>query len=147
MLVALAACGVLPADHAPAPPTPTVAPDADALQTWKVTGHVLGPRALISDLDAAEFHGRIIPITATSYSSPWSGACDDVRRDKQPRTLADLVDRLELAREDLATLGLVEPIVEYHFNCATGRVPTLVAFIAGSRATTCWGGVCYQLSR
>jgi hypothetical protein len=143
--LAFAGCGWLPSDAPPAKPVP-VDPDAAVLQTWKVTGHVLGPHALISDYDAAEFHGRIVPITPTSYNSPWSGACDDARRDKQPRTLAELVDRLQLPRDRVAALGLADPIVEYHLNCASGRAPTLVAFVAGDHAATCWGGVCYSLA-
>jgi hypothetical protein len=146
--VALAAigCGWLPPDSPPARPAPPD-PDAEVLHDWKVAGHVLGPRALISDADAAGFHGRAVAISATGYSSPWSGHCDDVRRERRPRVLTELTAELALAPDRAADLGLVDPIVEYRVSCTTGRSPTLTCYVGGGHALTCWGGVCYLLTR
>jgi hypothetical protein len=143
---ALAACGWLPPDSPPARPAPPD-PDAAVLHDWKVTGHVLGPRPLISELDAAEFHGRTVAISPGAYSSPWSGACDDARRASQPRTLAELAERQQLAADRTASLELGAPITEYQLSCTTSRTPVLTCYVAGAHAVTCWAGVCYLLSR
>lgn len=141
--VALTGCGWLPPDSPPARPAPAD-PDAAVLHDWTVAGHVLGPRALVSEADAAAFHGRAVAISAAGYSSPWSGRCDDVHRERHPRALADVTAELALAHADL---GLADPIVEYRLSCTTGRTPTLTCYVGGSHAVTCWAGVCYLLAR
>lgn len=147
-MIALAGCGWLPPDSPPAKPVPPD-PDAELFHDWKVTEHVLGPRALISDYDAAAFHGRTVAISATSYASPWSGSCDDAHRQKRPRTLAEVATELELARDRVASTGLADPIVEYQLMCGLGtsRTPALTLYVSGAHGLTCWGGVCYALTR
>jgi hypothetical protein len=149
VVLLIGGCGWLPPDTPPAAPTPPD-PDAAVLHDWKVAGHVLGARALISDADGAGFHGRTVSITGTGtgaaggYASPWSGRCDDARRRKQPRTLAEVAAGHDLAAD---RLGLTEPIVEYQLLCATNRTPALTIYVAGAHALTCWSGVCYLLVR
>lgn len=130
----------------PAPPVaPTVDPDTAAFHDWKITDHVLGDEALISELDAAGFHGRAVVVAPTSYSSPWTGSCDDPHRSLAPRPLAEIARRYHVA-----DLALREPITEFHLTCGptdgSSRVPPLSLFVAGDRAATCWSGVCYLLS-
>jgi hypothetical protein len=154
LIGALFACGWLPPDSPPAKP---VAPDPDTplFHDWKITGHVLGADALISELDAAGFHGRTVAVSATGYASPWSGSCDNAHRQKEPRRLAELADQLKLPRDRAASLALGEPIVEYQLSCAgrpggvagNGRTPPLTCYVAGDHAVTCWSGVCYLLAR
>ena len=139
-------CGWLPADSPAVKPAPP-APDAALFHDWKVTGHVLGPRALISEADSAGFHDRTVAITAASYASPWSGACSDAHREHQPRTLAEVAVAHDLDRGRSSQLGLAAPIVEYRLVCTTNRTPALVLYLAGDHALTCWSGVCYLLAR
>lgn len=154
---ALTGCGWLPPDSPPAKP---VAPDPDTplFHDWKITGHVLSPDALISELDAAEFHGRTVAVSATGYASPWSGNCDNAHRQKQSRSLGEIADQLRLPRDRAAALELGEPgapIVEYQLSCnpspgraaGTGRTPPVTCYVAGDHAVTCWSGVCYLLAR
>jgi hypothetical protein len=145
----LGACGWLPPDGPPpaAPRSPPPDPDAGLFHAWRVADHVLGPRALISDADGAGFHDRSVAVTATSYVSPWSGSCDDARREKQPRALAEVAAAHELDPRGAARLGLAGPIVEYRLLCTTNRTPSLTLYVAGLRAATCWSGVCYLLTR
>ena len=137
-------CGWLPPDHPAARPAPPD-PDAAVFHGWKVTGQVLGPRALISEADAAEFRDRTVEVNAIGYSAPWSGACGEARREKQPRALTEVAAAHELDRA--ANLGLVEPIVEYQLLCIANRTPPLILYVAGPHAVTCWSGVCYLLGR
>jgi len=148
-MIALAGCGWLPPDSPPAQPVPPD-PDAALFHDWKVTEHVLGPRALISESDAAAFHGRSVAISATSYASPWSGGCDDAHRQKRSRTLADVTTELGIARDRTATLGLADPVIEYQLTCGLGgtsRTPPLILYVSGTHGLTCGGGVCYALTR
>ncbi len=140
----LSGCGWLPPDTPPTPPPPPD-PDAAVLHDWKVTGHVLGARALISDPDGAGFHDRTVSVTRTGYASPWSGRCDEARRGRQPRALAEIAAAHDIAADRAA--GLAGPIVEYQLQCATNRSPALTVYVAGSHALTCWSGVCYLLAR
>ncbi|MBC7974432.1 MAG: hypothetical protein H7138_05555, partial [Myxococcales bacterium] len=71
----LPGCGWLPADRPATTPVATH-PDAPLFHDWKVTGHVLSTRALISAYDAAGFDGRTVAVSDASYTSPWSGSCD-----------------------------------------------------------------------
>jgi hypothetical protein len=147
VVVAIAGCGWLPPDSPP--PVAPAAPDPDAalFHYWKVTGHVLGPRALISDADGTGFDDRTVAVTASSYASPWSGRCEDAHRERQPRALSEVAAAHELDRERTARLGLAEPIVEYRLLCTTNRTPALTLYLAGPHALTCWSGVCYLLAR
>lgn len=143
----MASCGWLPPDH-PAPAVAARDPDAPLYGSWTVTGHVLADRALLSDLEAAEFHARSVTISTTAYGSPWSGRCDDAARHKVPRRLAELAALRELTPAQAAGLGLAEPILEYQLACAPGRAPPLTIFLGGGgHAVTCWSGVCYVLAR
>jgi hypothetical protein len=146
VLPLLSGCGWLPPDTPPAKPPPPD-PDAALLHDWKVAGHVLGARALISDADGAGFHDRTVSVTATSYASPWSGGCDEARRHRQPRALAEVADAHDIAADRAGSLGLAGPIVEYQLQCAIPRTPALTVYVAGSHALTCWSGVCYLLAR
>jgi hypothetical protein len=145
--IAVVGCGWLPPDGPP--PAQPAAPDPDTalFHDWKVTDHVLGPRALISDADSAGFHDRTVAVTASGYASPWSGRCDDARRERQPRALSEVAAAHEMERQQLARLGLVEPLVEYRLLCSTNRAPALTVYVGGAHALTCWGGVCYLLAR
>ncbi|HEX4421245.1 MAG TPA: hypothetical protein VH165_25195, partial [Kofleriaceae bacterium] len=130
---------------APAPPDP----DAPVLHDWKITGHVLGPNALISELDATSFHGRTVSVSTAGYGSPWSGSCDDAHRQRRPRTLAELADQLQL-HDRAGSLELADPILEFQLTCGPhegSRTPPLTCYVAGARAVTCWSGVCYLLAR
>ncbi|HEY0195661.1 MAG TPA: hypothetical protein VGC42_31320 [Kofleriaceae bacterium] len=147
MLPLLSICalaGCLPPDAPPA--RPAVDPDTAAFHDWKITGHVLGGDALISELDAAGFHGRAVVVAPERYSSPWSGGCDDPRRRRAPSTLAEVAKRYKL---DAGALQLAEPITELQLSCGadgTSQVPPLALYVAGGRAATCWSGVCYLLA-
>lgn len=145
-LLVLSGCGWLPPDTPPARPPPPD-PDAAVLHDWKVAGHVLGARALISDADGAGFHDRTVSVTPTGYASPWSGRCDEALRGRQPRALAEVAAAHDIAADRARGLGLAGPIVEYQLQCATNRTPALIVYVAGNRALTCWGGVCYLLAR
>jgi len=142
-----AGCAWLPPDSQPARPTTGPDPDAELLRAWKIVDHVLGARALISDYDAAGFHGRTVVITATGYSSPWSGHCDRAAREKALRPLAGIAAEHDLAGDDGARLGLAEPVVEYRLSCGLDRTLPLTFYVGGGRALTCWSGVCYLLSK
>jgi hypothetical protein len=145
-VLSLGGCGWLPPDTPPAHPPPPH-PDAALFHAWRVTGHVLGARALISDADGAGFHDRTVSVTQASYASPWSGSCDEARRSRLPRALAEIAAAHDLAADRAASLGLAGPIVEYQLQCATNRAPALTVYVAGSHAVTCWSGVCYLLAR
>ena len=145
LLALWAGCSWLPPDN-PAPP-PAIDPDATLLHPWKITDHVLGPHALISDYDAAGFHDRTIAITATTYSSPWSGSCNEAARAKAPRPLADVAAEHGIEPARAAQLGLADPLVEYKLTCGLGRTLPLTVYLAGAHALTCWSGVCYLLAR
>ena len=145
ILVGAISCSWLPPDNPPA--QPTVDPDAGLLHPWKITDHVLGPHALISDYDAAGFHDRTIAITATTYTSPWSGSCKEAARAKAPRPLAEIAAEHDLPAARAAQLGLADPLVEYKLTCGLGRTLPLTVYLAGARALACWSGVCYLLAR
>ncbi len=141
-----AGCGWLPADAPATTPAPAN-PDAALFHTWKVTDHVLGERALISAFDATGFHGRTVTVTDAGYTSPWSGACDDARRDKLPRVAAEIAIEHDIPATQAASLGLTAPILEYQLTCLAGTAPGLTLYLSGPRAVTCWTGVCYLLAR
>jgi len=143
-VVVASGCSWLPPDAPPPRPLPPD-PDASLFHDWTIAGHVLGARALISDLDSAAFHDRKVSITSAGYASPWSGNCTEARRDKQPRLLAEITAAHSLGAA--SDLGLSEPIAEYLLVCLAGRTPPLTIYVAGSRALTCWSGVCYRLAR
>ena len=139
-------CAWLPPDNPARPPT-VVDPDAALLHPWKITDHVVGPHALISDSDAAGFHDRTIAITATTYASPWSGSCNEAARARAPRPLADIAAEHDLPPARAAQLGLADPLVEYKLTCGLGRTLPLTVYLSGAHALTCWSGVCYLLAR
>ena len=139
-------CGWLPAD----PPATTPAPphaDAPLLHDWKIAGHVLGTRALISDYDAAEFDGRTVSVTDGGYASPWSGRCEQSTRQKAPRAVAEVALEHDVAVAQADRLALGTPVVEYQLRCATGSAPGMIVYVGGAHAVTCFAGVCYLLVR
>jgi hypothetical protein len=146
-LLLLSGCGWLPPDTPPARPPPPPDPDAALFHDWKIAGHILGARALISDADGAGFHDRTVSVTRAGYASPWSGTCDEARHAREPRALADIAAAHAIADDRAAGLGLAGAIVEYQLQCATSRAPGLTVYVAGSHAVTCWSGVCYLLVR
>lgn len=141
--MALAGCGLLPPDSPATRPAPAD-PDAPVLHDWKVADHVLAKRALISDLDAAGFHGRTVAVAAGTYASPWSGTCEQANRQHTARVLAEVALDHEV---DAARLALPRDVTEYRMSCATGSAPGLTVYVAGAHAMTCFAGVCYLLER
>jgi hypothetical protein len=146
LFTAASGCAWLPPDS-PATPPAVDPPDAALLHPWKITDHVLGPHALISDYDAAGFHDRLIAITATTYSSPWSGSCNEAARAKAQRPLAVIAAEHDLPPARAAQLGLADPLLEYKLTCGLGRTLPLTVYLSGAHALTCWSGVCYLLAR
>jgi len=139
-------CGWLPADSPPVQPTPP-APDAMLFHDWKVTGHVLGARALISDYDAAEFDGRRVVVSDAGYVSPWSGSCDQAGRQKTSGVAAEIALEHDISASRAGDLGLESPISEYRMTCVAGSAPGLTMYVGGAHAVTCFAGVCYLLGR
>ena len=144
MIVLAAACGAPPPPAAPARPT-----DDDVLvHAWKVSAHVLGAAATVSDADADGFTGRAIAITTAGYATPWHGTCETATRERRDKTLAEVAAALHVDRERLAALGLGSAVVEFRLACAdNARAPELTLWIAGERALTCYAGACYVLAR
>jgi hypothetical protein len=145
-LLLVGGCGWLPPDHPTAQPVPA-APDAALFHDWKVAGHVLSARALISDYDASEFHGRSVVVSDNTYASPWSGSCDQAGRQKTPRVATEVALEHDIAADRADSLSLGEPVLEYRLRCAAGTAPGLTLYVAGAHAVTCWAGVCYLLAR
>lgn len=150
LVLVLAGCSWLPADT---PPKRPAAPDpelAALVHTWVVENHVLAGNSPLTEADARETHGRKVEITATSYRSPFTGACDDAARTRRDRLFADLLAELDLAGEARQTairFGFGDPIDEFRLSCpGHPRTLPLVIYISGARAMTCFGGACYLLA-
>jgi hypothetical protein len=137
-------CGWLPPDGPAVKPAPAN-PDAALFRDWKVTGHVLGAHALISDYDAAGFVGRSVAVSEGGYGSPWSGSCDQTGRQKTARVAAEIALEHDIAASRSDSLGLAAPITEYRMTCLTGSAPGLTVYVGGAHAVTCFAGVCYLL--
>ena len=150
-LLALAGCSWLPADSPAKKPKPADPQVAELAHEWIVANHVLADHATISDADARENDGRKVVITPTSYTSMFTGSCDESARQKTERVFADLLVELELsgeARDTAIHFGFGDPVVEYRLTCpGNAKAVPLVIDVSGNRAMTCFGGVCYLLSR
>jgi hypothetical protein len=147
-LVGLAGC--LPPDSPakkPRRPDPEL---AELAHTWTVENHVLAGNASITDADALANNGRTVDITRSSYSSPFTGSCDDAARVRRDRVFADVSLELDLAgeaRETAIHFGFGDPLVEYRLTCPDHpRTVPLVIFISGKRGLTCFDGACYLLA-
>ena len=147
----LAGCSWLPADTPAKKPKPADPEVAELAHEWIVANHVLADNATLSDADARANDGRDVVITSTSYSSMFTGHCDESARQKTDRVFADLLVELELsgeARDTAIHFGFGDPVTEYRLTCpGNQKAVPLVIFISGNRAMTCFGGVCYLLSR
>ncbi len=148
LLIVFAGC--LPPDSPP-PAKPAIDPDVAALvHAWKVTGHEIGTKTSISEQDAIGYHGREIAITDAGYTTPWHGTCEQAKRSKAPTTLVEVtadVDVTPDGRSRIKQFGLAQDVTEYTLTCALTTVPPLTVWLTGDRAMTCFGGVCYLLSR
>ena len=142
--------GCLPPDSPP-PVKPTIDPDVAALvHDWKVTGHEVGTKTSMSDQDATGYHGRAITITETGYTTPWHGTCEQAKRARAANTLVEVTADVDVSpdgRTRLRQFGLAKDLTEYTLTCALRTVPPLTVWLTGDRAMTCFGGVCYLLTR
>ena len=150
LLLLFAGCSWLPPD---APPKHAARPDPDLAaiaHTWIVENHVLAGNSPLTDADAHDNDGRKVEITPSSYTSPFTGACDEAARTRRDRVFADLLAELDLAGDARATaisFGFGDPIEEYRLSCPNNnRALPLVIFVSGKRAMTCFGGACYLLA-
>jgi hypothetical protein len=141
----LAAC--LPPDS---PPQKPAAADP-AAYTWIVENHIIGDRSAMTDTEANEMHGRKVEITAHGFHTPWHGTCDDSSREEHKRSLSQIKNDVDLSEDrgnKILRFGIRDPILQYTFTCRdTSRVPNLTLYVSGERALTCFGRVCYLLSR
>jgi len=152
-LALLAGClpaGCLPPET-PAAPKPLVDADlAELAHAWNVSAHVVGTKTTISEQDAVEMHGRTVTIGA-GYTSPWHGSCEQANRTKQTSSLVEITADVDLSPAGRATakeFGLAKDVTEYKLTCATSpNTPPLTIYLTGKRAMTCFGGVCYLLTR
>jgi hypothetical protein len=150
-LLLLALAGCLPPDTPAKRPAPRDPELAELVHTWTVENHVLAGNASVTDADALANRGRTVEITASTYSSPFTGSCDDAARARRDVVFADVSMDLDLAgeaRETAIHFGFGDPLVEYRLTCPDHpRTVPLVIYISGKRAMTCFGGACYLLGR
>lgn len=151
LLVLLAGCGWLPSDTPAAPKPPPPDPDVVALaHAWKIEGHVIGTRTTMSEQDAVALHGRNVTFTATGYTSPWHGTCDEAKRTKAASSLVEVTADVDVSPDGRARLkefGLAKDLTEYTLRCVVTKVPPMTIWLTGNHAMTCFGGVCYLLTR
>jgi hypothetical protein len=150
LVLLVASCGWLPADTPAKKPAARDPQLAALAHTWIVENHVLSGNSPLTDADARDNDGRKVEITATSYRSPFTGACDDAARTHRDRVFADLLAELDLAgdaRQTAINFGFGDPISEYRMSCpGNPRALPLVIYVSGNRAMTCFGGACYLLA-
>lgn len=151
-LLLVASCSWLPADSPPQKPVPTDVDVVALAHTWVIETHALAGNTALSDSEANGMNGRKVEISATGFKSPWQGTCEDVSRDKHERAAAELSMKYDLMGEAWATaarFGIGPQATEYQLDCTTrgNRTPPLTMVVTGARAMTCFGGVCYLLSR
>lgn len=149
VFVAFLATGCLPPD----PPTekPAVTVDtAPWARTWLVENHILAGNATMTEGDAILMHGRKIELTATSYRSPFQGSCDGATVDQRTRAFEDVAAEVDLSgdrRKTARSFGMTPTVTEYRLACSVNSsTPSLVLFVAGKRAMTCFSGVCYLMT-
>ncbi|HSN30156.1 MAG TPA: hypothetical protein VLT45_27905 [Kofleriaceae bacterium] len=151
LLLAFTACSWLPSDTPAKKPARANPEVAELAHEWEVANHVLADNATLTDAEANENLGRRIEITATSYKAMSAGSCDESARQKTERVFADLLVELELsgeARDTAIRFGFGDPVTEYRLTCpGNPKAVPLVIYISGNRGMTCFGGVCYLLSR
>lgn len=106
--------------------------------------------ALTED-DAQVFHGRVVEIDDTGYTTPWHGECLEAVRQRRDRILADVLSELDVpaaGRAQARSNGLVEDMVEHRLTCndPDNSTPPLTFYLSGEHAMTCFTGVCYFLT-
>jgi hypothetical protein len=147
VLIVVAGCGLLPADP-PQQPTVVDTDAADLAHTWKIADHALARQTSLTEADAAALHGRAIQISATSYTTPWHGTCEQAGHTRRTRILADVASELGVDRTRIARFQLAPDVVQYQLSCAdpTHRALSVTLFVSKARALTCFNGVCYLLT-
>ena len=145
--VFLFACTLKPVKPPPPPDEPA---EVSFVHPWVVENHILGGNATMTEGDASLMHGRKLEITASSYRSPFQGSCASSTTDQRMRSFDDVAAEVDLAgeRRDTARhFGMTTTVTEYRLSCASStRTPSLVLFVAGKRAMTCFSGICYLLT-
>jgi hypothetical protein len=143
------ACGCLPPDKPENPATPADPDVAALVHAWVVENHIVTSNSTLGESDAMRMHGRKVEITATGYRSPFEGTCDEASRAKRVRSFEQVGYELDLAGEGRHTaerFGMTKQVTEFKLTCANKRTPTLLIYVAGARALTCFSGVCYLLT-
>ncbi len=137
--------GCLPPDE---PAKKPVAVD-ELVHTWIVADHIIGKGSSLSPAEAGGFHGRTIEVTATGYTSPWQGTCEDASRTTRKRALGEVVDELEVspsAEGEATAFGLSAAVTEYRLICKDRRTaPPLLIYTSSGKAMTCFNAVCYLM--
>ncbi len=136
-------------------------PELDQLAaSWTIDNHIITPKSYLADTDAAEWHGRIVAITANAaagYQTPFQGNCKDASYTKRHRVLAEVAADEDLAGDSRLVperFGLPSSLTEFKFVCNDRRedgrltlTPILTIYQGGEHAMTCFSGVCYLLTR
>ena len=138
--------GCLPPDE------PAKKPKAgdDLVHTWIVADHIVGKGSSLTPAEATGFHGRTIEVTRTGYTTPWQGSCEEASRTTRKRTLAEVVDELEVSSSavgETTAFGMTAALVEYRLACNDrGRKPPpLLIYTSNGKAMTCFNAVCYLM--
>jgi hypothetical protein len=152
LAVAVVVMGCLPPDppaQAPAPPPGDTAAVAYA-HTWLVENHILAGNATLTEGDAILMHGRKVELTTSSYRSPFQGSCDGSTVDQRTRAFDDVAAEVDLSgerRKTARSFGMTPTVTEYRLACSVkSSTPSLVLYVAGQRAMTCFSGVCYLMT-
>lgn len=126
-------------------------------RSWTIENHVITPRSDLADSDARDWHGRKVSITNVGYTTPFQGACKTASYSKRRRPFAEIAHDEDLAGDSRLVperFGLPGEVTEFKFVCADRRedgkltlVPILTFYAGADRAMTCFGGVCYLLTR
>ncbi len=124
---------------------------------WTIENHVITPRSDLAEADARDWHGRKVSITNTGYATPFQGECKTAKYEKHRRLFAEVAAEVDLAGDSRfvpTRFGLPGAITEFKFECTDRRddgkltlVPILTFYTGSDRAMTCFGGVCYLLTR
>jgi hypothetical protein len=153
-LFAIGACGARGGASAERPSDPELLAIAHA---WTIENHIVTPRSYLADSDAMEWHGHKVAITGTGYTTPFQGACKTATFERRVRALSEVAAEVDLAGESRnipGRFGLPASVTEFKFVCSDRRddgrltlVPILTIFVGGTRAMTCFSGVCYLLTK
>ena len=156
-LVLLAACGG--AGKQSSEPSLPPDPELDELvSAWTIENHIVTPRSYITDGDAREWHGGRVTVTKRAgYTTPFQGNCMDSSYTKRKRVYADVAVDEDLAGDTRfipTRFGLPSALTEFKFICRDRKedgspalTPILTLYQGGTRAMTCFSGVCYLLTR